>query len=115
MAKRTHRELWNKLVDEAGEDAIERAVRLDDAQVERELEAGGFDLDAERARGEAFLDDPTEHGELRRMAIEACNDGSWDQCLAYLDAAAKLDPAGDAAPKVQRTRERAVRGKAERG
>jgi hypothetical protein len=41
--------LWQKLVDEAGEDAIERAAAVSVAQAERDLAAAGFDVAAERA------------------------------------------------------------------
>jgi hypothetical protein len=42
-------DLWQKLVDEAGEDAIERAAAVSVAQAERDLAAAGFDVPAERA------------------------------------------------------------------
>jgi hypothetical protein len=48
-------ELWDKLVDEAGEDLIEEAAAVSVEQAERELAAAGFDVAEERARAEAFL------------------------------------------------------------
>jgi hypothetical protein len=47
--------LWQKLVDEAGEELIEEAAAVSVAQAEKELAAAGFDVAAERARAEAFL------------------------------------------------------------
>jgi hypothetical protein len=47
--------LWQKLVDEAGEDLIEEAASVSVAQAEKDLAAWGFDVAAERARAEAFL------------------------------------------------------------
>jgi hypothetical protein len=41
--------LWQRLVDEAGEDAIEAAAAVSVAQAERELAEAGFDVKAERA------------------------------------------------------------------
>ncbi len=47
--------LWQKLVDETGEELIEQAAAVSVAQAERELAEAGFDVQAERARAEAFL------------------------------------------------------------
>jgi hypothetical protein len=47
--------LWQKLVDEAGEELIEEACAVSVAQAEKDLAAWGFDVAAERARAEAFL------------------------------------------------------------
>jgi hypothetical protein len=47
--------LWQKLVDEAGEELIEQAAAVSVAQAEKELAEAGFDVAAERARAEAFL------------------------------------------------------------
>jgi hypothetical protein len=47
--------LWQKLVDEAGEELIEQAAAVSVAQAERELAEAGFDVETERARAEAFL------------------------------------------------------------
>jgi len=47
--------LWQKLVDEAGEELIEQAAAVSVAQAEKDLAAWGFDVAAERARAEAFL------------------------------------------------------------
>ena len=51
----TPEQLWEKLVQEAGEDEIEAACAESDEEVERYLAANGFDVEAERAKGEAFL------------------------------------------------------------
>lgn len=50
------REIWDKLVDEAGEKEIEAAASVSVEQAEKELAAAGFDVAAERAKAEAFLD-----------------------------------------------------------
>lgn len=47
--------LWQKLVDEAGEELIEQAAAVSVAQAEKELAEAGFDVAAERARAESFL------------------------------------------------------------
>jgi hypothetical protein len=49
-------QLWQKLVDEAGEDLVERAAAVSVEQAEKELAEAGFDVAAERARAESFLD-----------------------------------------------------------
>ena len=56
MSERKHADLWRELVDEAGEDAIDRAATVSVAQAEAELKAAGFDVAAERAKANAFLD-----------------------------------------------------------
>jgi hypothetical protein len=40
--------LWRQLVEEAGEDAVERAASVTVAEAERDLAAAGFDVAAER-------------------------------------------------------------------
>jgi hypothetical protein len=50
-------ELWQRLVDEAGEDEIERAASVTVAQAEKDLAQAGFDVAAERARARAVLDE----------------------------------------------------------
>ena len=54
MSERKHRDLWRELVDEAGEDEIDRAATVSVAQAEAELTAAGFDVAAERAKAGAF-------------------------------------------------------------
>ena len=49
--------LWQRLVDEAGEDAIEAAAAVSVAQAERDLAAAGFDVAAERAAAVARIDE----------------------------------------------------------
>jgi DNA-directed RNA polymerase specialized sigma24 family protein len=46
--------------------------------------------------------------DLRRDALHACDIGNYDECLDGLDRAAKVDPAGDASPVVQKARENAA-------
>jgi hypothetical protein len=48
--------LWRQLVEEAGEEAIDPAVRVSVAQAERELAKAGFDVDAERAKADGLLE-----------------------------------------------------------
>jgi hypothetical protein len=48
-------QLWQKLVDEAGEDLVEEASAVSVAQAEKELAEAGFDVAAERGRAEDFL------------------------------------------------------------
>jgi hypothetical protein len=55
--KRTHKELWDLLRAEAGEDEIEKAASMTVEQAEAELRAAGFDVSAERAKARAFLDE----------------------------------------------------------
>ena len=50
--------------------------------------------------------------ELRDEGIEACESREWEECLARLDRAAKIDPAGDDEPEVQEARRRAEEGEA---
>ena len=56
MSERKHADLWEELVDEAGEDEIDRAASVSVAQAEAELKAAGFDVAAERAKASAWLD-----------------------------------------------------------
>ena len=51
----TPEELWEEVIQEAGEAEIEAACAESDAEVEAYLTANGFDVAAERAKGEAFL------------------------------------------------------------
>jgi len=46
----------------------------------------------------------------RRLAFAACDESSWDACLAELEVARSLDPDGDDAPEVQAARRRALTG-----
>ncbi|HEY1691724.1 MAG TPA: hypothetical protein VGG39_06165 [Polyangiaceae bacterium] len=56
MSKRNRdEELWEELLDEAGEALIEEAAAVSVEQAEKELAEAGFDVAAERARAEAFL------------------------------------------------------------
>jgi hypothetical protein len=63
MTSRKHADLWKKLADEAGEDEIDRAASVSVEQAEAELKAAGFDVAAERAKADAFLD-ALENGTL---------------------------------------------------
>jgi recombinational DNA repair ATPase RecF len=54
--RRSPKEIWQELVDEAGEAEIERAASVSVEQAEKELAEAGFDVAAERAKASAFLD-----------------------------------------------------------
>jgi hypothetical protein len=45
--------------------------------------------------------------DLRKRAFDACSREQWKECLAGLDEAKRLDPAGDEAAAVQAARRRA--------
>ena len=45
--------------------------------------------------------------ELRKIGIEKCRASEWKECVHTLDAAKRLDPAGDALPEVRRARDAA--------
>jgi len=55
MSERKHADLWKELVDEAGDDEIDRAATVSVAQAEAELAAASFDVAAERANAGAFV------------------------------------------------------------
>jgi hypothetical protein len=55
----TPEDLWQRLVDEAGDDAVESAAAVSVAQAEQELAAAGFDVKAERAIATARIDELT--------------------------------------------------------
>jgi hypothetical protein len=57
---RTPEQIWQQLVDESGEDEIERAASMSVAQAERELRGAGFDLRKQRAQAEAELRELTD-------------------------------------------------------
>jgi hypothetical protein len=56
MSMQQPKNLWQELVDEAGEEEIERAASVSVEEAEAELAAAGFDVAAERAKASAFLD-----------------------------------------------------------
>src|SRR5260370_930227 len=56
MPKRSHEDVWQQLVDEAGEDEIDRAASVSVVQAEKELAKAGFDVAAERAKANAIID-----------------------------------------------------------
>jgi hypothetical protein len=58
MSDRKHADLWRELVDEAGEAEIDRAASVSVADAEAELKAAGFDVAAERAKANSFIDAP---------------------------------------------------------
>jgi DNA-directed RNA polymerase specialized sigma24 family protein len=46
--------------------------------------------------------------ELRRLAQQDCERGSWQRCVERLDEARRIDPAGDGKPAVQQARSQAA-------
>jgi hypothetical protein len=67
--------LWQRLVDEAGEDAVEEAVDVSVAQAERDLAAAGFDVKAERAHAAAVVEKLRGGERTRAPAGEPTMDG----------------------------------------
>jgi hypothetical protein len=57
MSSRHPAAIWQRLVDETGEEAIEAAVSVSVARAERDLVAAGFDVAAERAVAVAQIDE----------------------------------------------------------
>lgn len=126
MTRPTAAQVWRRLVDEAGEDEIEAVLSLSQEQVDAELAGAGFDLGAERAKADAFLEDlvsgqapsPTVSAtpdlvaaaDWRRKAVAACDAKDFGTCVADLDIARRLDPAGEDTPLVRRTRDCATKG-----
>jgi hypothetical protein len=55
MPERKHADLWNRVVDEAGEDEIERAATVSAEQAKAELKGAGIDAATERAKANAFI------------------------------------------------------------
>jgi hypothetical protein len=53
----TPEDLWNKLVEEAGDDEIAAAASVTASQAEPDLRAAGFDVKAERDRASAVIAD----------------------------------------------------------
>ena len=72
-AKRSPVEVWRQLVDEAGEDEIERAASVSVEQAEKELTAAGFDVAAERAKAEALLRELESGGRIGRQNEKAAS------------------------------------------
>jgi hypothetical protein len=64
--RRTPEQIWQQLVDESGEDEIERAASISVAQAESALRGAGFDLRKEHAQAEAELRELT--GEAPHVA-----------------------------------------------
>jgi hypothetical protein len=81
-AHRTAGEIWEHLVQEAGEDEIEAASSMSVEEAEAYLRAEGFDVAAERAKGERFLADlggramPGEAKEEAAPAGRGAGDGA---------------------------------------
>ncbi len=55
----TPEDLWNKLVEETGEEEITTAASVSASQAERDLRAAGFDVKAEREQANAVIADLT--------------------------------------------------------
>ncbi len=50
-------------------------------------------------------EDPARAEELRKVGLEKCAAEQWKDCLEKLDAAGRLDPAGEARPEVRQARD----------
>ncbi len=57
MTRPTATQVWRRLVEEAGEDQIAAVLSMSQDQVDAELAGAGFDLGAERATADGFLED----------------------------------------------------------
>src|SRR5262249_28110018 len=52
-------------------------------------------------------EDIARAGEIRRQALDKCVASEWKECVEKLDAAKKLDPAGESSPEIRQARENA--------
>ena len=59
------------------------------------------------ARARAFAGGPHRRVDLRQRAYDDCAAQRWTECLAGLEGAKKLDPAGDRSSEVQLARQQA--------
>lgn len=66
------------------------------------------DKDDPSIKGDPNVADPRAF-EMRKKALEQCNQAKWKECVDGLDEAKRLDPAGDTAPAVKRAREDAAK------
>jgi hypothetical protein len=74
----TPENLWQRLVDEAGDDAVESAAAVSVGQAQRDLVAAGFDVKAERARAEARIAELTgEPAPASRTPEPAVEPTAW--------------------------------------
>ncbi len=101
MSERKHRDLWRELVDEAGEDEIDRAASVSVAEAEAELTAAGFDVAAERAKAGAFagaLGSGGSSSTSKEAALRApeATRRKGPRTVVWLAAAATLAVAGGA-------------------
>jgi len=71
---------------------------------------GGVTAPAPRGSSTAPEPERAAAADLRRDAVAACDAQRWGECLARLDAARSLDPAGDATAEAEATRRRAMEG-----
>jgi hypothetical protein len=106
MSERKHADLWKELVDEAAEAEIDRAASVSVEQAEAELAAAGFDVAAERARANAFLE-ALERGESTASAPAPGSAPAPAPASAPAPAPAPA-PASASAPPKRRTRPRDV-------
>ena len=97
MSERKHADLWRELVDEAGEEEIDRAANVSVTQAEAELRAAGFDVAAERAKAGAFLDAlGAGRARPREGPVEAPRRKRPRPAVLWLAAAATFAVAGGA-------------------
>jgi len=80
--KPTARQVWQQLLDEAGEEQIQAVLSLTPEQVDAELAGFGVDVSKERAKADQFLEDLAS-GALEARMAEAplspfqCRPQSW--------------------------------------
>jgi hypothetical protein len=103
-------ELWEALLEEAGEELIEAAAAVSVEQAEKELAEAGFDVAAERANAEAFLrsledgtfgkSDPAKPAAVAVDAGEAVAAVPASASVALIDAlGSRPPPARDTTPR----------------
>jgi hypothetical protein len=79
-------EVWRRIVEEAGEDAVSSAASVSVSHAERDLTAAGFDVKAERAKAEAALVALTHAGALAKEPPRDASEATVDAREATRDA-----------------------------
>jgi hypothetical protein len=76
-------DLWKRLVLEAGEDAVETAAKVSVSEADRDLQAAGFDTNAERAKAAAAIADLAGAGTVAKEDREVGREGDgWTRAAA---------------------------------
>jgi hypothetical protein len=87
MSKRNPQDVWKQLVAEAGEDEVDGAANVSVAQADAELREAGFDVQAERARANALLDDLSGEGAVRGPSRDPATDEPASEPNAWVTRA----------------------------